>query len=81
MGILAGFVVAQESADEHAAQSVLVLVGDDVEVTHQEVREVILRHLVEQLVLIDGIRLVGQQEDVFRLAFEDQRIDLCRVAA
>ena len=73
-GILAGLVVAEESADEHAAESVGVLVGDDVEVAHQIVREVILRHLVEQLVLVDAVRLIGQQEDVVDITLEDKAV-------
>ncbi len=80
VGILTGFVVAEETADEHAAKTVLVLVGDNVEVAHQIVREVILRHLVEQLVLVHRVRLVGQQEHVTDVALEGQRVDLCGVA-
>ena len=40
------------------------MVDIDVEVADEEVREVILRHLVEQLVVVDRVGLVGQHEDV-----------------
>ena len=79
--ILACLVVAQESADEHAVQSMLVLVNDNVEVTHQIVGEIIFGHLVEQLVLVDRVGLVGQQEYITGVALEGQRVHLGGVAA
>ena len=52
-GILACLVVAEETADNHSAESVLVLVCHNLKVAHQVVGEVVLCHLVEQLILID----------------------------
>ena len=57
-GVLQCFVVAQETADAHVCRTI----GIDylyVEIAHHEVREVVTRHLEEQLVLVDGIRMIG----------------------
>ena len=78
-GILACLVVAEETADNHSAESVLVLVGHNLKVAHQVVGEVVLRHLVEQLVLIDRIGLVSQQEYVIDVQLYAERIDMRRV--
>ena len=73
---MAGLVVTEEAADDHACQTVRVLVDVQVEVAYQEVGEVIFCHLVEQLVLADGVGLVEQHEDVVGITLDDQRIDL-----
>ena len=78
--ILPRLVVAEESTYQHAHQSVRVLVDDDIEVTHQIVREVISRQLVQQLVLIHAIRLICQHKHIAGITLETQRVDLCRIA-
>ena len=60
-GILQGFVEIHETTNHHAVKALLALYLQ-VEVAHQEVGEVEACHLVEQLVLVDGIRLECQQE-------------------
>ena len=51
-----------------------ILVNDNIEVTHHEVRKVVACHLVEQLVLVDAVGLVGQHEHILDITFETQRI-------
>ena len=62
VGILARFVVIAESLYLHAVQTIL-LVNDEVEITHEIGGEIILRHLEEQLVLVYRIGNVGEHED------------------
>ena len=60
--ILPCLVVVAESFHLHAVQSVHILYLE-VEVTHQEVGEVIAGQFEEQLVLADAVGLVGNHED------------------
>ena len=60
--ILPCLVIVQEPADPHPVQSVNIF-HLNIEVTHHETGEVKAGHLIEQLVLVDGIRLVGHHED------------------
>ena len=60
--ILPCLVIVQEPADPHPVQSVNIF-HFNIEVTHHETGEVKAGHLIEQLVLVDGIRLVGHHED------------------
>ena len=55
--ILQGFVVALESADNHSFQS-LHLFCRNLKISYEEVREVVFCQLIQQLVLIDRVRLV-----------------------
>ena len=73
-----GFVVAEESPDEHSLQTV-VLIGGNLEVTHQEVREVIASYLKQQLVLVYAVRFVGEDEDEFLVGVGTQGVSLRRV--
>ena len=71
-GILEHLVVVAESFKPHATQSVKVF-KREVEVAHQEVGEIEACHFKEQLVLVDGIGLIGDEEDEIGIAlgFED----------
>ena len=62
VGILACFVVIAEAFYLHAVQTIL-LVNDEVEITHEIGGEIIFRHLEEQLVLVYRVRNVGEHED------------------
>ena len=62
VSILACFVVIAESLYLHAVQTIL-LVNDEVEITHEIGGEIIFRHLEEQLVLVYRIGNVGEHED------------------
>ena len=73
-GILTGLVIAQETADQHTRKAVSILINLYVEVTHQEVAEVIAGQLIEQLVLVYGIGHIGQHEDIAGLTLETQRV-------
>ena len=68
-GILQHLVVAVEAADAHASQSVDVL-DLDVEVARYETGEVEARHLEEELVLVDGVGLIGKHEDEVDIALD-----------
>ena len=62
VSILACFIVIAESLYLHAVQTIL-LIDDEVEITHEIGSEVIFRHLEEQLVLVYRIGNVGEHED------------------
>ena len=74
-GILHRLVVAQESADVHTVHP-LILVDGDVEAAHEEVGEVIACHLKQQLVLVHGVGLVGEDEHKPLVACGTQRVGL-----
>ena len=76
--ILQGLVVVQETADTHPMQPV-VLIEHNVEVTHQEIREVITGHLKQQLILIDGVGLVGKDEHEVLVALSTEFYNCGRV--
>ena len=77
--ILQGLVVAEESADDHP-MDLIDSIDIDLEVTHQEIGEVILRQVVEQLVLVHGVRVIGEHEHELLVAFLAQRIGHRRIA-
>ena len=60
--ILPCLVIVQEPADPHPMQSVYIF-HFNIEVSYHETGEVKAGHLIEQLVLVDGIRFVGHHED------------------
>ena len=72
-GILQCLVVVHETTNEHAVHDSLLLYFE-LEVTHHEVREVIARHLEEQLVLVDGVGLVGNDEEEVGVSLSRQRV-------
>ena len=72
-GILQSLVIVEESADEHAVQTVL-LFNAQVKVAHQEVSEVVARHFEEQLVLVDRVGLVDEEEQEIGVSLGRQRV-------
>ena len=56
--ILQRLIVAQETTHAHVARSVGIN-NLDIEIAHHVVGEVIASQLEEQLIVVDGIRIVG----------------------
>ena len=77
--VLQSLVVSLEACNPHAVQPVEVL-DYYVEVAHEEIVEVVACHLEEQFVLIDGVRVVCQQEQVRRQPVGNELPCLYRVA-
>ena len=66
-GILQGLVVVAETGQAHPAQSLDIL-EFHVEIAHQIVGEVEACHLEQQLVLVDGVGLVGNDKQEVGIA-------------
>ena len=60
-GILASLIKIPESIDYHMVHTIGVL-NTDIEIAHQEVGEVISRHLEKQTIFIQRIRSIGKEE-------------------
>ena len=68
VGILASLIVVAETAYLQAMQTLDIL-DVEVEITCHIRGEVVFRHLEEQLVLVYGIRNIGQEEHELVVAF------------
>ena len=77
-GILQCLVVAEESTGNHSVESV-ILVYLYLEVTHQEVGEVVFCHLKQQLVLVHGVGFVDEHEEELLVALCTERVADCRI--
>ena len=64
----------------HAVQT-LILIDGDVEAACQEAREVIACHLKQQLVLVYGVGLIGQDKQEAFVACGTQRVGSCGVGS
>ena len=65
--VLQCLVVAEEAADAHVARTVGVF-DADVEVAHHKIGEIIACEFEKQLVLVDGIGVVGDDVEEFFVA-------------
>ena len=57
----------------------IVFVKLDVEVSYQEIREVIACHFKQQLVFIHGVGLIGEDKPEFVVALDIECLCHCRV--
>ena len=78
VGVLASLVVVAETAYLQAMQTLDIL-DVEIEVTCHIRGEVVFRHLEEQLVLVYGIRNIGQEEHELVVAFVAKALVLGRI--
>ena len=65
--ILASLIKIPESIDNHMVHTIRVL-DADIEITNEEIGEVISCHLEEQTVFVKRIRSIGKEKSEFRIS-------------
>ena len=78
-GVLQGLVVVAETADAHVRRAVGIL-DFDVEVAHHKIGEIIASEFEKQLVLVDGVGVIGDDVEEFLVALRRKFAHSHRIA-